>query len=77
MAYYRLYVLDPRSNRIMGFEEFEAVSDDAAMIQAEQKRGARPLELWSGCKRIHRVSSLGESAAPSRTILKLRTQPSG
>ena len=49
---YRLYFLDPQSARILGFEEIEAESDAAAIEQAEQRRGDKPMELWCRARKV-------------------------
>ena len=55
MATYRLYLLNPRTSRIQGFEEYEADGDVEAIERADLSRDRAPLELWSGCKKIHRI----------------------
>jgi hypothetical protein len=49
---YRLYFLDPQSFRILGFEEIEAESDAAAIVQAEKRRGDKPMELWCRARKV-------------------------
>jgi hypothetical protein len=66
MATYRLYFLNPRSSHIEGFEEYEAGGDPAAIERAETCRDRAPLELWSGCKKIHRIEGLAQIPAPGR-----------
>ena len=66
MATYRLYLLNPRTNRIQGFEEYEADGDVEAIERADRSRDRAPLELWSGCKKIHRIEAVAQSPAPAR-----------
>lgn len=52
MSYYRLYVLSGPDGRFVGFEEIEAEDDVAAVRQADQFIGERPLELWCGSRKV-------------------------
>jgi hypothetical protein len=54
MAYYRLYFFNGSGGRIHEFREFEVGDDLAAIRQAAQWRGAVPMELWSGARKIRR-----------------------
>lgn len=60
MAYFRLYFLD-RSNHIEHFHEFEALTDDAAVAQSEEWRGAEAMELWSGRRRVRSWEAFARS----------------
>ena len=48
MPSYRLYLVSELTRRFEPAQEFDEVSDQAAIALAEAKRSARPAELWSG-----------------------------
>ena len=82
MATYRLYLLNPRTNRIEGFEEYEADGDVEAIERADRSRDRAPLELWSGCKKIHRIEGLAQTASapariPARRLSLFSRNPAG
>ena len=52
MENYRLYYLDPRGGHFMGFREFEAEFDAAAVEKAERLRDDEPMELWCRARRV-------------------------
>jgi len=49
---YRLLYLDRRTGWIDHYDEFEAVSDDAATQYARTRAAGRRLELWRGHERL-------------------------
>ncbi len=51
MAYYRLYFLDGFGH-IEHFREFEAATDLAAIVQADEWRSRSAMELWSGRRKV-------------------------
>lgn len=55
MAYYRLYLLGGPTGRFVGFEEFEAADDDAAIAVAEGHAATLALELWCGTRKVHAI----------------------
>jgi hypothetical protein len=57
LAYYRLYFLDPGSNRIIRFEEYDAADDCDAVRLAERHAEHGPLELWSGRRKVRRFAA--------------------
>lgn len=63
MTYYRLYQLDERGAHIESAHEFESDNDAAAMAEAEQWLGLRPMELWRG---THKVQHWG-NVSPHQT----------
>jgi hypothetical protein len=68
MAYYRLYFLNG-GGHIEEFREFEAVTDAAAITQADEWRSAGAMELWSGRRKVRSWQALGlspEAIARSR-----------
>ena len=60
MAYYRLYVLSAPEGRFVGFEEIDAADDGEAVRRAEDFIGGRPLELWSGTRKVRAFPAVGE-----------------
>lgn len=54
MPYYRLYHMHPKSGHIDRFDEFEVSDDIAAVIFAETKLNAHPLELWQHGRKVKR-----------------------
>ena len=63
MVYYRLYLLSAPEGRFVGFEEIEAADDAEAVRRAETFMGDRPLELWSGTRKVRSFPSLIERRA--------------
>jgi hypothetical protein len=63
MATYRLYFLDPHARHIEAFEEYEAGGDAEAIERADTRRDRAPLELWSGCKKVHRIDGFAQIPA--------------
>lgn len=58
MAFYRLYFISPRDGHFVRSEGFEATDDDSALALAEERRGANPLELWCGGRKLMRIEAL-------------------
>ena len=54
MLYYRLYFMDRFSGHIEHFREFEAETDDRAVVIAEQWRNGTPMELWNRHRKLKR-----------------------
>jgi len=46
--------MSPTSGHIARFDEFEAVSDEAALIFARSKLNAHAMELWEQHRKIER-----------------------
>jgi hypothetical protein len=65
LSYYRLYVLSAPEGRFIGFEEFEADDDVAAVRQSEQFVGERPLELWCGSRKVRSIPARFAASALS------------
>ena len=65
MAYYRLYVLDGLSRRIIGFDEVEAATDAEALATAERRRGPAAMELWCEGRKVRQWEPLAP-ALPRR-----------
>lgn len=63
MTYYRLYFMDPESDRIHRFEEFQAVEETEAIARAEWACQAVPVELWSGRRKVRRLEPWVSKAA--------------
>ena len=59
MTYYRLYYFGGPKGRIDHFREFEAMHDAAAIMQCGEWRSTKPMELWSGGRRVMRWDELG------------------
>ena len=59
MADYRLYYM--RDARIVGREEFQANSDEAAVVYATELRGGHAAELWQG---LHKLWSFEAHPTP-------------
>lgn len=75
MAYYRLYFLDGFGH-IEHFREFEAPTDLAAIVQADEWRDLGGMELWSGGRRVRHW--LPQTVSPeARARLAIRTVRSG
>jgi len=47
MLYYRVYFMDRFSGHIDHFREFEAGTDDDALMIAQQWQNGLPMELWN------------------------------
>lgn len=54
--YYRLYVLARPDGHFVGFEEFEADDDVAAVRVAQTHLDEKPLELWCGKRKVKSFS---------------------
>jgi hypothetical protein len=65
MTYYRLYQLDAVGAHIESAHEFEADNDAAAMAEAEQWLGLRPMELWRGPYKVQHWDSFTPPQAAS------------
>jgi hypothetical protein len=63
MPDYKLYHLDPHSGHITKAEERVAADDDAALVDARERRSDHPLELWCGRRKVGRVDVIPEGAA--------------
>ena len=57
MANYRLYFMT-NSGHIEGVHEFEAINDDTAMDEAEQKRQIGRMELSSNTRKVSHWDSI-------------------
>jgi hypothetical protein len=55
MAYYRLYLLDEKSRKIIGFEEIDAENDEAAVAWAKSRQPAIAMELWCSKRKIRDI----------------------
>lgn len=55
MSTYRIYFMDHFSGHITRFEEFGAVSNEAAIAVAEGLGADAPLELWCGHNKVYRL----------------------
>ena len=58
MVYYRLYHLRGANFEVESFDEFEAEDDRNAIAESEARRGLKPMELWSGHRKVMRWDSL-------------------
>ena len=58
MAFYRLYFISRRDGHFVRSEAFEAQDDQDAVAIAEDRRGANPLELWCGQRKLTRLDAL-------------------
>jgi hypothetical protein len=56
MLYYRLYFIDRASGHIDHFREFEAESDEDALIVAQRWANGAPMELWNRDRRLRQWS---------------------
>ncbi len=57
MTHYRLYFIDEHGH-IAQFEEFEAGSDEQALVDAERKADGRRAELWRGAEKVRRFEAI-------------------
>ena len=63
MPIYRLYLLNPRTDGIDGFEEISS-SDDAGAIALVDSLGLNvPTELWLGSRKVGRFGPEREAVA--------------
>ena len=58
MVYYRLYHLRGSKFEVESFDEFEAEDDRKAIVEADARRGVKPMELWSGHRKVMRWDGL-------------------
>jgi len=56
---YRLYRMNSLTGAILGYDEFEAFSDDQAIDTALPQAGSRRIELWCGSRKVLAVSGRG------------------
>ena len=54
MLYYRVYFMDRFSGHIDHFREFEAGTDDEALMIAQQWQNGLPMELWNRHRKLKR-----------------------
>ena len=52
MTSYRLYLVSDLTRRFEPAQDFEARGDKAAIAIADERRSARPAELWSGNRMV-------------------------
>ena len=57
MAWYRLYFLNSKSDRIERLAELAAADDDEAIRLAAGQHGSDPMELWCEGRKICRFES--------------------
>jgi hypothetical protein len=62
MFHYRLYRLNPHSGHIDGAEDLHAPDDGEAIRRIEAGDRERPLELWSGGRKVRHFDPLLRSA---------------
>lgn len=67
MPFYRLYHMSPGDGHIAGFDEFEAVNDEAALLFANGKLNAHPMELWEQHRKVARL----EASSGRNHVLKV------
>jgi hypothetical protein len=58
MPKYRLYFMHPTKAEIERFEDFEAPSDEFALMHAMDHMGKNPLELWSEGRKMNMIAAL-------------------
>lgn len=61
MSYYRLYFIGRRSGHFESVVEFHAADDGEAIGLAADHAGARPLELWSGSRKVQAIDARSDS----------------
>ena len=61
MPYYRLYHMSPGNGHILRFDEFEASGDEAALVFANGKLNAHPMELWEQHRKVSRLEASVEN----------------
>jgi len=54
MQIYRLYLLNPQTGGIDGFEEISAADDTGAVALVDRLACAVPTELWVGSRKVGR-----------------------
>jgi hypothetical protein len=54
MPIYRLYLLNPQTGRIDGFEEISSSDDAGAILLVEALAHTMPTELWVGSRKVGR-----------------------
>lgn len=59
MAHYRLYFLASENGRIHAVETLEAGSDAEALAWANGYVGDKPMELWSGARKLQQFGAIG------------------
>jgi hypothetical protein len=71
MPVYRLYLLDPRTERIDGFEDIASGDDDDAVRLVVTGAYPAPAELWLGSRKVRRfeVGSVEIPAIPALPTL--------
>jgi hypothetical protein len=57
MPIYRLYLLDPRSGHIDGFEEVSSADDVGAICLVNDRTLSVPAELWLGSRKVARFDA--------------------
>lgn len=60
MPSYRLYHMSPQNGHIIRFDTFQAVNDEAALVFANGKLNAHPMELWEQHRKVFRFEASGE-----------------
>ena len=66
MAWYRLYFLNSKSDRIERVAELEAADDDEAIRLAAGHQGSDPTELWCEGRKICRFEARPVPVAKTR-----------
>lgn len=56
-SHYRLYFMDRPDGHIGRLSEFEALTDELAILKSEDARGEYPMELWRDDRKIKRWES--------------------
>ena len=67
MPVYRLYHMSPQDGHIRSFDDFEAANDEAALVFANGKLNAHPMELWEQHRKVARL----ETSTESNHVLKV------
>lgn len=60
MPIYRLYHMSSVNGHIDHFDDFEAVSDEAALLFARGKLNSHPMELWQEHRKVARLDASAE-----------------
>ena len=71
MPLYRLYHMSPHDGHIRNFDDFEAANDEAALVFANGKLNAHPMELWEQHRKVARL----EASTESDRVLKMWSTP--
>jgi hypothetical protein len=63
MQIYRLYLLNPQTGGIDGFEEISAADDARAVAFVDRRAHNVPTELWVGSRKVGRYEPLLQAPA--------------